>query len=526
MPTINSLKIYMGEAASSLDKTAQSISKGSVKTRIGATDDSRFHIAARLIQKSDLANLNNSSKEVGVNNSVVEVKIGDNQLLIEISSLMKRLHLKKKEIFSAVAEGRLPELIEQQTKHIRQSIQQYETLVKTQTKLEAHHLDMGIPSAVLLKQAKKATKLGLTTLSPTFYIKPNTDLPEFLGFTGQKLGRGGFGKAHLFYSIEQKAVYALKYARQYPHAEGRPIDKLPEIRIRAQEDIENENYQLFDLHEDEGPMWGIQDKPTPVAQIILEMDKGTKQKVGFLGTHYTEDYANYLDDIEPMIVPFKSRLLEVHQLFSALQHLYQKDYLHGDIKPGNILCKKAADGTIYFHLADWGSARHTSRISSPINLAGAERSFTYGYSLYEDLILSREMEEQAKKLDEQIENRVEDENVMEKIIALMELRDKLIDLERKRDVFSFGMLLYVSLSKEEPYQIDAYGYPHTKSGYRELPSYIPQEMNSLIKQMLDPDYTKRPLNGLEQFEAFLTAHYPNEFVTIQQKMKNFKNSLI
>ncbi|GGP19674.1 hypothetical protein GCM10007981_04310 [Thermocladium modestius] len=59
-----------------------------------------------------------------------------------------------------------------------------------------------------------------------------------------------------------------------------------------------------------------------------------------------------------------------HNLIDALEYTYSRGVVHCDIKPGNVLVKRGADGVLVVKLSDWNASRifqssHPTLLSRP-----------------------------------------------------------------------------------------------------------------------------------------------------------------
>lgn len=99
---------------------------------------------------------------------------------------------------------------------------------------------------------------------------------------------------------------------------------------------------------------------------------------------------------------------------------------------------------------------------------------------------------------------IPDMDELARLSQLTHSRDAIIYLEKQRDVFAMGLILYTSLTKKTlPYKkklqrnpvhnVESTEFLDLNSNYKEINNpNVPQEIKVLIKQMLDPNYRNRP----------------------------------
>lgn len=371
------------------------------------------------------------------------------------------------------------------------------------------NLKTGLTPQILKKVVKAA--FSFTSFQATSITQPNQHIYNIwydkdhqeleIGYVRELIGKGGFGKVFTYVNLTRHTKEAFKHARK-----NKGLD--------AKLDIRNEYQVLSDCDH----VWGIQIRPRRIRLISKISKKGRPQKYGYISSClYDRTYAEELKT-PPTLQKY---LFDFHQILSGLHYLASRDILHGDIKPENILVKQTKDYQLV-HLADFGGARNARKITSLKKLVGGGGSsaITPGYAPLEDITLANQFEEQNQ-------------------------REKLIDLEKKRDVFAFGAVLYFGLTGKQPFQTDnrkipgnlsTYGFP-ILSTYQEicpaitdnlerkkLIEQVPHEVKSLIKSMLDPDYNKRPSTSqaLQTLEKYLQNQHPALLQSIQMYMRNYK----
>ena len=161
----------------------------------------------------------------------------------------------------------------------------------------------------------------------------------------------------------------------------------------------------------------------------------------------------------------EDRMFQFQQLFSGLKTVHDLGFLHGDIKLENIFMRKKR-----MFLADFGGACHKDvEVKNLTELVAGEgsRATTEMYSNDFD---QEESCERAENGD----------------------REGVIEVERKRDVFALGCVLFMALTGVNPFQ--QVGNPRTFVGFPDkIPiEGIPQELKDLIVKMLDPEFSSRP----------------------------------
>jgi serine/threonine protein kinase len=146
------------------------------------------------------------------------------------------------------------------------------------------------------------------------------------------------------------------------------------------------------------------------------------------------------------------------QLCDALVYLHGIPVVHKDIKPSNLLCERAGDGTVKVVLADFGFAAYVEdkkRVS--------EKCGTPGY-------IAPEMF--CRDWSEQFMNEIDISEII------------------KIDVYSFGMILYASTMGENPF-FSAYDTSGTQTFRRNARSLVP-----LAKMAGRSDELRSLLSGL------------------------------
>ncbi len=258
--------------------------------------------------------------------------------------------------------------------------------------------------------------------------------------------------------------------------------KLSKNETGSLKDLANECRILKKIHAN-GQIIGIQFAPYKVLDIPTTkvLDIQTTYK-GYLTKKYDCDYYSYpYEDLS-----IENKLLEIFQLFEGLEYLHSINIIHSDIKDENILIKFNANGTNQVVLADFGGAIDASTDDSSLELI----TFTPQFTPLPDI-------EKYMQLWGKPNNR--------KLI---------IDLHKKRDVFAFGSFLYFVFSNGDypyvfqkqlnPLYIRFSEYPNFYE-YFEMENNIPSYIQTTIKQMLHPDYTKRPTVS-EALHALKNGH--------------------
>ncbi len=460
----------------SFGKKGEAIFQGRLMTRAILGDDPRFHIAAKIFNQSKWIDRVISYLAKKFNYYVeLETKNGKNTLL-NVNSIVNRLHLKKEDIYQAADNGTLGQLLVDQSKKMGPILDKYSDMV---TKNQIVGKQNNISPHIWLK----AVKIALTKKREIIEVKNKRFFATLdkenlsLLHIAKKLGSGSFGEAHLAWDVINGKEKVLKQAKEFV--------KSSTVEF-ANAAIRQEFNLLSEIHA-KGKVWGLQGKPTQMVELL-------KSKiVGFLGKKYDGDYENDINKHKS--VPFGERLREFHQLLGGLKYLADHDILHGDIKPGNIFVKNTREGLKLVHIADLGGA---CRATDTVSLKDiADRVCTPFYTSGKDLDLSEEFQNKNQ-------------------------RNQLIELEKKRDVFAMGMTFYEALTGgKSPFKHNFSGFP-ILSGYQEIQDKsIPVEIKNLIREMLNADYKDRPSadNAFKILDDYMKMNYRKYHTEIQEKIK-------
>jgi hypothetical protein len=461
------------EAQASLSKKGQIVSAGAKMSRLKIGDDSRFYVAVHVAGQHD----NNDLGETA--GRYVEIKNGEDKVFVNVESFAKRLHVKKGDIYKAAENGELMTLLNRQVQGARSTLEGYEKIVKEFGDLSK----TGFSSKDLMKKIRTVVFSEQPIYSK--FVSPGDTEPFYLGFDNKRkkiellilqdvFAEGSFGEIRTIIHVFDGHTEVFKQAK---------------AKDGAKQNVENEYLLLNNVHAD-GNVWGVQEAP----RKVVEITDHSKVQYGHIGTEYICDYSKQIARYPPIFV---EHLFETHQLLFGLKELAKRNILHGDIKPENILVKVDDEGTMLVHIADLGGGKIVTS-STPISeLPGDYRGATSTYSPNADLVLAKVLAEQGKF-------------------------DELVDLEKKRDVFSMGMTLYFAFTQLYAYPSDDHLCPDVALEYRSIDSEdIPNEIKALIKNMLHPDYTKRPSaqEAFDRYDDFLKVHYPEVRERLQEKIK-------
>jgi len=290
---------------------------------------------------------------------------------------------------------------------------------------------------------------------------------------GKRLGQGGFSTAFESLDLKTGAEEVYKHARA----------DLGNRNSLAVEGISNEVNILSEIHAD-GPVYGIQAQPS---RVVVLTKMGGEEEVGYLGKKYDGDYLGKSFEDEKMAYR------AFHQILSGLKFLHcEKNIVHGDIKPENILVKN--DGTT--HLADMGGVK---RLDHPDTNPFDIGTFTASKVSSNDIRKLQDLEQRIR--------------VDPKAVSLAK------KLRKQMDVFAMGCTIYsglvAQLNKQKiPQKVDS-PYPSTENHpfsktdepFVDIVSSDSTHvaLNDLIKSMTNPHALKRPTidQALETFNIIM-----------------------
>ncbi len=177
---------------------------------------------------------------------------------------------------------------------------------------------------------------------------------------------------------------------------------------------------------------------------------------------------------------------EFYQIFKGYETLKNKKIIHGDLKPGNLLVKIDDKGNKHVHIADFGGANVEDNLKKTASTP--------------EYAPKQEVDEEDRLFDEL--QRLDSTKDRSKIDAI---NAQIITIKRRRDIFALGCICYeacnnlkrpypkVNPNIDHKYATIADRSPDFSKGYTELPdNAAPNVIRDLIRDMLNPDPTKRP----------------------------------
>ena len=255
--------------------------------------------------------------------------------------------------------------------------------------------------------------------------------------------------------------------------------------------LEHEKAVLTSIHAS-GKVWGIQDKPYESMELCVQSRKTDQQKtrVGVLHPFYEGNYIQHSGQRTPTVS--QEEYIRFHQVISAISYLHQHDILSGDIKSDNVLLR----GELA-HLTDFSTC---ATDQTPINhlVAGNAdntRPVTKRYICISDFVRSS-------------------------AYAADNNREAVVAVEKARDMFALGVLLYTRITGVYPYRLSD-GVPTGQ--YREITGVqVSDELKDLIRRLCRFKYEERPtaLETFQDFDAYLKEREPAVYQRIQELKMN------
>ncbi|MDH5595259.1 MAG: protein kinase [Candidatus Bathyarchaeota archaeon] len=197
--------------------------------------------------------------------------------------------------------------------------------------------------------------------------------------------------------------------------------------------------------------------------IVVVHDLGSDEKNGWLITEFVDgpSLQEYLADMveKGEWCPFQKSIRIIERCLEALEFAHEKNRVHGDIKPGNILLPKTGE----IKLGDFGVAKILSGSEKKEYAAGYERRL--GSSSY---------------------------------AAPEVLKDQPRDFQS--DLFSVGILAYVLLTGQHPFMHNSGLIPvaeliksetYTPKKLSELVEDVPEKYEQIVMRLLEKDKDKR-----------------------------------
>lgn len=490
-----SVSMLVGIALPSFDQHGDEINEGKVKTRLNLIpEDHRFNVPVKL-----------SSWTFHYSHTLLPrryVSVEDSEgkeLLLDVKVTAKRLHLSHSEVKEMTRDGKLDKLIQQ----ARRVSKLFAEMEKNQIVLGSHDSKKFLNMIHELKKDNGGIAIRTRLKEREYLLDKNKNGFVDMYRIEEVLGGGKFGIVRSMVDVLKnrkipiviKEVYVQKRLQEndsnIDENEEKKNSSIKQDGLIAKEanqshiDAENEYLLLCHLHKN-GKITGIQYAPFKFLKI-LDPDS-LKLITAYITPKYDRNFCEEIERLDELEsrepeMALQAKLFQFYQHLSGLTHLHENGILHGDIKPGNILVKLNSKGMLVSDIADLGGAMMS------ISERRMRSVYTRAYYPESDLKAKRHV----------TENR--------------DYRE----MEEKRDVFALGMVFYKTLThNHRPYDLTPEGYVDVQSAYQEMTDpRIPKKLQILIKQMLDPDHSRRPsaYEGFKQLDSLL-HDYPEILVQL------------
>lgn len=309
----------------------------------------------------------------------------------------------------------------------------------------------------------------------------------------RRIGAGKTSKVYWFVDLQEHTACVFKDARR------KNVPDVEKTRSSVQREYENLKTVLSN-----GKVWGIQDLPHESVRLKLLSKKtaSVKYRNGVLHPLYNGGREkllpiDYLIHTHHFRLPYNDDLLiDLHQFLYALFYLHDHDFFHGDIKLENFLMHNQ-----YVHLTDFGGmVTKTTDIRELVAGGGyGLRMASPPYTCKCDLIDSLRCAKQG-------------------------LRGDVMQIEKAREVFSMGIVIYCAITGVNPYkeaEPTVRGFP--TGSYTDITEpNVPVEIKDLVRRMCCMDRTVRPTAqaAFQEFEAYVNKYKPQISQKILQLMQD------
>ncbi|ADI37570.1 putative serine/threonine protein kinase [Waddlia chondrophila WSU 86-1044] len=166
---------------------------------------------------------------------------------------------------------------------------------------------------------------------------------------GVQIGRGGAGKIHKVWNLNNNRVLVLKKSF------GQDLQKILERKTSL--DIEASHLKKINP---KGRCNGLQRAP----YLVFRMSSRSSSFVGLLSARYDSDLSAALSPVDmegnenknKRELNLEQMIDGAHQIFSGIIHLNRSKILNADIKSSNIFIRQRSNGKLKFHISDFDQA--------------------------------------------------------------------------------------------------------------------------------------------------------------------------
>lgn len=352
----------------------------------------------------------------------------------------------------------------------------------------------------------------------------------------QHLGRGAFASVRKVVNLNTGQVWAQKLNRS---------DLIEEKRTIAVQDVRKDHEIRMKINTKHN-IWGVQGPPGHKVTIIKVEKIDGKYRVLSLKEKPREGMLAELEGPDLKRYEFKSGTElwgGMHQIIHGWKFLHNNHYVHGDIKPANILTKKieGKEGQVLVRISDLGGLK---KIDDP----NFDPSELFKLDIYSPEYCCQDDRDALEDLAEafiQLASKLPDPKAYTK---QQEIIEEVKVLRGKMDGYATGLVLYKIMAKflgdnrKDPHPCNAASpdyisldvkmglllekFPEMKD--EEIDALI--EMNLLLEGLLTKDYTSRSdANEVaEGFSSILNVNIPNlnkELTKVKEEYERPHNTM-